>query len=149
MIELRPFKAEDALQIISASAKQPKLDIGDPFYRKLAKRYETDGPAATGFDGDRILGCGGLVMLAEGLADGWCLFTPGIDEFPGAVARLVKHQLERWFKDFRLRRVGVWMRTDFPVGIRFAKFLGFKNEGIAEKYHPDGSDAILMGYTKE
>ena len=44
------------------------------------------------------------------------------------------------FPEFEFKSV----KSNFKTGLRFAEFLGFKNEGLMRGYGPDKSDYYLM-----
>ena len=43
-------------------------------------------------------------------------------------------------KSNNIKRVQTAVRTDYGIGIRFAKWLGLKNEGLMKHYGMDGTD---------
>lgn len=44
---------------------------------------------------------------------------------------------------YRVKRFQATIKCDFKKGVEFVKLLGFHYEGKLEKYHPDGTDALM------
>lgn len=141
-LEIVPYKAEHALEIIKAQAKQPALELSEQNI-EWAKLKETAGPAVTGIYEDRIIGCGGLEIVWAGFAEGWCLFVKDIGEY-AFMPRAVKRILADWTERYKLVRIQAPLRADFPEGVRFCEWLGFEYEGLLRKYHPDHSDGRMF-----
>ncbi len=139
MVELIPYKAEHAIEVIANKARQPCLDVSD-IIEKWAKLKE--GPTSkTGVSDGKIIGCGGLEICWPGMAEGWIVLASEKYDFNPKVILL---QMREWIEEHKLIRVQVPLRNDFPAGIRFAEFLGFKDENARlKKYHPDGTDALM------
>ncbi len=149
MIELRPYKWQDAVEVIRAGAKQPTLTVTD-MVRDFAKAKEArDGPAMTAVLDGLIIGCGGLEICWPGMAEAWIVARADLDRKALSAARLVKRKLLEWAKEYSLVRIQAPLRTDFDLGIRFAEWLGFQYEGTLRKYHPDQCDAFLYSWIGE
>jgi hypothetical protein len=148
VITLRPYTAQDAIEILGQRPRQPGVQL-DEQTRAWAAMKETRGPAITGIVDGRIIGCGGLEILWPGVAEGWCLFVGNVDDFRLPVAKAVKRTLHQWIKDHHLVRVQAPLRADFKSGILFATWLGLKYEGTLRKYLPDGSDAMMYALIGE
>ncbi|KKN28061.1 hypothetical protein LCGC14_0858120 [marine sediment metagenome] len=148
MIELIPYKAEHAIEVIANRAQQPGLKITG-LIEQWAKHKESV-ISKTVILGNKIIGCGGIEICWPGMAEAWAVSVYNLSDYL-VNPRKVKHQLHAWIKEHNLIRVQAPMRTDFPVGIRFAEFLGFKPDGwpevpkgvLMENYHPDGVSAIM------
>ena len=56
------------------------------------------------------------------------------------VTRKISNFLKKIIKEHEFARVQAAVRTDWPEAQRFSRFLGFKQEGLMEKFGPDGSD---------
>jgi RimJ/RimL family protein N-acetyltransferase len=97
----------------------------------------TSSKAYTGLYKGRVLGCVGLVPWWPGMMDLWMYL--GKDAF---VQKKQGLKALRWFmehltKEMNLHRIQAVVKTDFEKGHRFAKFFGFKDEGVMEQYGPN------------
>ncbi len=144
-MQLRPYKAEDALEVIRRQAKEPGLTL-DAATESLAKAKE-QGPALTVVAHGKILGCGGLAMPWPGMAEAWFLCSREVDNLPLLtkikMIRTAKRVLKKWIKEYKLSRVQVPLREDFPKGVKFAKVLGFTFESVMLKYHQGAGTALM------
>ena len=139
---LRQYKAEDAIEILSAGVKQPGLNL-DPCTTQWAELKETRGPAVTAVEENRIIGCSGIEICWPGFAEIWCIFVEDIEKYGLKVALRIKPLVKKWIKENNLVRLQAPLRADFPEGIRMAEWVGFKYEATLQKYHPDGVDALM------
>lgn len=142
MIELRQYKPDDAIAILKGDPRQPGVKL-DEQTQAWAELKASRGPAVTAVSRGRVVACGGLEILWEGMAEGWCLFADDLDGNALSISRKVLEIMQEWIKEHKLVRIQAPMRADFKMGLRFAEWLGFKKEGVLQKYHPDGSDAIM------
>jgi len=71
---------------------------------------------------------------------GWVLGTSNIWNHPVSVARKIKKNFDNIATAYKFKRVQTAIRSDFGIGIRFAKWLGLTNEGLMRNYGFDGSD---------
>jgi RimJ/RimL family protein N-acetyltransferase len=56
----------------------------------------------------------------------------------------VKQNIDYLATSNNIKRLQTAVRADFGIGIRFAKWLGFTNEGLMKSYGFDGSDHYRM-----
>ena len=149
MIEIKPFKADDMLYVISHGV----LEVGlrsDPTdeLRKIAKEREDSGKCITGWVDEEIVGVAGIDPIWEGVGDVWLMLTPAIYSNVKETYRCIKEGLQKLIEDNNLRRVQSYGRVDFaPCHVLF-KHLKFKVEGMAKKYSPDGVDCIMYAKVK-
>jgi len=57
-----------------------------------------------------------------------------------SVAKAVKQNIDYLATSNNIKRLQTAVRPDFGIGIRFAKWLGFTNEGLMKSYGFDGTD---------
>jgi len=88
----------------------------------------------------KVLAIIGGDLLWDGVFQVWSVMDDHINELPVAFARCVKKVLNRYIIDLNLHRVQVDVRCGFPKAIKWVNFLGFKYEGIMQKYGPEGAD---------
>lgn len=145
MIELIQYKAEHAIEVIASRSQEPGLKITG-LMKEWAKQKESITSKTVVF-GKKIIGCGGIEICWPGMAEAWAVSICNLKDFHVS-PKIVKRQLQFWIKEHNLTRVQAPMRVDFPVGIRFAEFLGFKDENARlKKYHFDKTDALMYAIT--
>ena len=95
-----------------------------------------DGDAWSIYDDEMPLFCGGIVEGTQSTGYLWA-FVSGE---AGPRMRTITRMCARYLAMKRLRRIETSARADFAAGCRWAKLLGFENEGLMRKYGADGSD---------
>lgn len=99
--------------------------------------------ALTIFDGGLVASIVGLVSFWPGVAECWAITTEHIKKKPYTFHRLVLELLKDCENIFKLHRIQITVRTDYNMGMRWARALGFYPEGIMKKYMPDGTDHYI------
>ena len=66
--------------------------------------------------------------------------TKKINNYPITFAKVIKQRTDMMLKNNFIRRLQTSVKADCLVAIKFAKFLGLKEEGLMKSYGPDGSD---------
>ncbi|MCK5017545.1 MAG: hypothetical protein KAS32_10800 [Candidatus Peribacteraceae bacterium] len=143
MTGTRDFKADDMVQILKDGVREfGYAEITDDLI-KLANLREENGQCITGLVNDVIIGCGGIDLLWEGVGEVWLFLSPDVANFTVKSYRVIKKGLRKLIKDNNLIRTQAWGRVGFNDAHTLFRHLGFKPEGIARKYAPDGADCIL------
>ena len=141
MFELVDYKPEHAVEIIAAGVVQPDLkccDEVESWAEELAKY-----PAMTGMWDGRPVSCGGIVILMpKHRGEAWFLAASDIGKLH------IDPQIARkWLYDEIIKnelvRIESPCREDFPAGIEYALYLGFKFEARLEKYWGPKTDALM------
>ena len=140
-LKIVKFKAEHGLELIKGGTRVSKLVFGADA-EQWAKIKEERGPAATATDNGKIIGCGGLELLRDGLAEAWCVLCEDVAKWC-RLPVLIREQIKLWIDEYDLFRVQAIIKTDFPAGVRFAKWLGFQYEGFHQLYMPGGENAWM------
>ena len=137
MIEHIPYKPEHAKEIISFGATGYCGEYTDDQIEALAN-VKLNGKAYTCVYNGRIVSCGGYELMWPGVAQAWFLCVNDINSM------LIKES-KRLFLEITkgLNRVQAPLRSDFEIGERFAKYMGFKQESVMKRYNPDGTDALM------
>jgi len=149
MIEVKPLKAEDILFVIENGVKEVGLKATPTDEMKaLAKEREESGMCFTGWVDGEIIGIAGLDKLWEGVGNMWMMLTPLIDKHLKESYRCILKGMKKLIDENKLRRVQSYGRVDFPECHILFEHLGFKVEGLARKYTPDGVDAIMYAKVK-
>ncbi len=145
--EIRPFRAEDMLEIISGETKEFGLDMYSN--EEIAKQTEKDGMSMTGIVDGAIVGCGGIRKLWDGVGECWLILSPDVDKYAVSAYVCIRDGFKELMKEHNFRRLQAYGRMDFPKAHALFKHLNFKVEGRARKYTPDGCDCILYARIKD
>ena len=139
-----PFHAEDMLWIIEDGIKEFGVKcIPTEQMTELAIEREANGQCITGWVDGRIVGCGGIDLKWPGVGEVWLFLSYETDRFTKRAYKTIKDGIKKLIDDNDLHRCQAWCRIDFDQAHTLFRHLGFEPEGIAKKYMPDGTDAIL------
>jgi len=105
---------------------------------------EQEGMAFTGVINDKVIAAAGMKRIWGNVAEGWFLAKNDVWNYPITIAKAVKQNLDYLAKTNNIKRLQTAVRADFGIGIRFAKWLGFTNEGLMKSYGFDGADHYRM-----
>ena len=94
----------------------------------------------TGMIGKKPIFAAGMKMIWGQVAEGWVIATQDVWDHPLSVAKAIKKDFAKVARKYNIKRVQTAVRSDFNKGIRFAEWLGLKNEGLMKHYGFDGSD---------
>jgi hypothetical protein len=133
-MNVRPFKAEDAAQI----DLHPEQAYCRPH---LTAQYlaTLTGPAYTVFHGEHILLCGGLVHTAESDPMLWSLMSRHAQPYFFRLHRIT----ERFLSSERGPKLASVDQGQFR-SCRWMTLLGFRYEGILQRFGPDMRDRYLF-----
>ena len=59
---------------------------------------------------------------------------------PVTLARILYDTFYEWVEHKELWRVQANVRADWPLAIRFARFIGMEREGLMKKFGPEQAD---------
>ncbi len=139
--EFIEYSSVHAIEIITGGAKEPGLVLNENT-ANWAQMMGLSGPCITGrFDG-RIVSCAGIWIVWPGVGEQWAVNVSQIGDYH-IDPQIGKRWLYRAIDEYKLWRVQVPARSDFPVGADYLRWLGFEFEATLENYHPDGSDALM------
>ncbi len=145
----RPFKAENMMAIIDMGIKEDGIKCyGHESLEELAQQTEEDGLSITGYVNNEIVGCGGIRKMWDGVGEVWLMLSPQTSLYPIRTYECIKEGLQKLIDDNDLVRLQAWGRVGFAKSHTLFKHLGFKPEGIARKYTPDGVDCILYAIVR-
>ena len=130
--EILTFGMNDKLLENDASSEEGRIDYGIP------------GLSFTLLADDNIVLCGGITPLWDGVAEGWVISSKRIFKNRIKASRLIKKRTDLLCAANKIWRLQTAVKSNFKTGLRFAEFLGFKNEGLMRGYGPDKSDYYLM-----
>ena len=97
------------------------------------------------FMNDKPIFAIGIVILWNGVAEGWVLASQNIFEMKFLSAKTMKELTDDMCKKNKIKRLQTSVKADFKLGVRFATWLGLEVEGLKKKYGPDGSDYYQLG----
>ena len=143
-LQIIPFEVAhlDDLQARRFEAQEIQ-SLGD--YRERAGVHRQLGPAWTGIIDGQVMGCCGLIVLWQGVAEPWMVSTGLCARYALSFHRAIKKGLDQVIQDLRLRRVQVAIHKDHVISHKWVERLGFKREGAMPAYGPDGSDYVRFG----
>ena len=143
--EIRDFKPEHADEIISFGMNSKLMEIDASFEDNRICNYSTKGNAYTMFMNDKPVFAIGIVILWDGVAEGWVMASQNIFEMKFLAAKTMKELTDDMCKKNKIKRLQTSVKADFKLGVRFATWLGLEVEGLKKKYGPDGSDYYQLG----
>ena len=136
-----PFENKHAEQILDQGLNSDLLEL-KPEHRKYAYFLKEVGMSFTGLVNNKPIAAGGVFHLWDGVAEGWVLATKDIYKYPVFCAKHIKQRTEIILKANKIKRLQTSVKANCDVALRFAKWLGLKEEGLMKNYGPDGSDFI-------
>jgi RimJ/RimL family protein N-acetyltransferase len=101
---------------------------------------EQEHLAFTGLINDKVIAAAGMKRIWGNVAEGWFIAKNDVWNYPITIAKAVKQNIDYLATSNNIKRLQTAVRTDFGIGIRFAKWLGFTNEGLMKSYGFDGTD---------
>jgi hypothetical protein len=140
MIEIRP-----ATQVDLEHCRQNPLEDATKDYPHL----DLNGYALTGLIDGKIAGVGGVVVLWEGVGQGWFILTKDVLNYKVEIVLLLHKVFDKAIEDCKLWRAEAAIRCDFPRAIALIEHLGFTREGCMRKYFPDKTDAFIYAKVKD
>ena len=147
---IRPFRAEDMMTIINDGTKEKGIKYyGHGTLEELAQQTEDDGLSITGIVNDEIVGCGGIRKLWDGVGEVWLMLSPKTALYPTKTYECIREGLQKLIDENDFVRLQAWGRIGFAKAHTLFKHLGFKPEGIARKFTPDGVDSILYAIVRQ
>ena len=136
-----PFENKHAEQILDQGLNSDLLEL-KPEHRKYAFFLKEVGMSFTGLVNNKPIAAGGVFHLWDGVAEGWVLATKDIYKYPVFCAKHIKQRTEIILQANKIKRLQTSVKANCDVALRFAKWLGLKEEGLMKNYGPDGSDFI-------
>lgn len=131
MIELRPYKPSDYMSIQRRHFDSMTfLNFPNPqaIANQLAK-----APAFTLSNGQPIA-CGGILILWQGVGEGWVVTSPAIEEHAVFFAKTTWRMMQEIIIKNQLVRVQTLVDAEHKVSQKWVERMGFRKEGLMEKY---------------
>jgi hypothetical protein len=132
---IRDFQASDFERLAVQHRQAELLSLVPSALAEELERYES----FTALDGERVLGCGGVVPVWQGRAQAWAYLGRDLGPFMVPITRAVK----RFLAEQSVRRIEA--TASWHDGCRWLEMLGFKRETAVpmEGYLPGGQSAHL------
>lgn len=133
------------LEALRATLQREQADAVEDFADPGYIRWLLKGEAWALVDGEDVLAAAGVLPKWPGSVTGWALLSEGAAK-PSRFLRLsreVRAFLGLLLRPGSVERIETPVRADFTAGHRWAKFLGFQEEGTMRKFWPGGVDCTL------
>lgn len=124
------------------------MDIETAFDFPVSARQAFDNKSEvigyTLMDDGTVIVCGGVNMMWNGVGEGWLVMSKHAYDRPITVARYTDKLFETIMDDNAMWRVQASVHTNDAQSVKFAEWLGFENEGVMNKFGPDGTNYYRM-----
>ena len=139
-----PYKQDHGKLIMQSQMKHMLTQKDASFIisdnNKECMDLEQEHLAFTGLINDKVIAAAGMKRIWGNVAEGWFIAKNDVWNYPITIAKAVKQNIDYLATSNNIKRLQTAVRSDFGIGIRFAKWLGFTNEGLMKYYGFDGSD---------
>lgn len=119
-------------------------NVGSEFVAALLN-VEKNGEAYTAMHDGRILVIGGIIRQSKKTGYAFTMFSKHAEKSPIPAARLVQRMFKRMVEDMGLHRVTTYNLIDAVQHHKWCEWLGFRWEGVVEKYDDEGNDYYQYG----
>ena len=141
--EIVPYKTQHGDEMIEFGLNDKLMDI-DASFKENRIDFALAGLSFTLLCNSEPVCSGGVVPLWNGVAEGWVISSKRIFQNKIKAARLIKKRTDLLCNNNKIWRLQTSVKANFNMGLRFAEFLGLKNEGLMIAYGPDKSDYLRM-----
>ena len=136
MLERIKFKPADLDELrLQPAQEYLAAFVGRPGY---GQELVDAGPCYTVRQDGKIIYCAGVVELWQGRASAWALLSGEAGRSMIGLHRMVKDFLD----NCGIRRVEAYVYPDFEPGHRWARMLGFEQEGLMKAFQ-QGADMVM------
>ena len=144
--EIVPYKTGHGKDMIAFGLNDKLMDY-DATFEENRIDFALAGLSFTLLCNSEPVCSGGIVPLWHGVAEGWVISSKRIYKNRIKSARLIKKRMDILCSANKIWRLQTSVKANFSMGLRFAEFLGLKNEGLMIAYGPDKSDYLRMAKT--
>jgi RimJ/RimL family protein N-acetyltransferase len=106
----------------------------------IAVVYKNRGTAYTAMEGNKILGCAGIVRLWGNVGETWSYLSDDFRAKPFALHKICKQMLRQVKEVSGYHRVQTTVRKDDKKAIKWAEKLGMTYESTLKQFGPDKAD---------
>ena len=103
---------------------------------------DTNSPSYAGVVNNEVVAVGGASVMWDGVGEAWYMVSQEGLSRPYMIAKYAGIMLDHIQEDFHLHRLQASVRGQDKIANRFVKWLGFKEEGVMERYGPNKADYI-------
>lgn len=123
----------------------PDISIMSPFISAI----EQTDHAFSVVDNGHLIATMGAINLWSGVAECWFVGSKSIHGKASAFARFFRPAMINFFKEAKLHRAQAAVLPDWPQAMRFARFMGFEEEGLMKHYGMKKENMIRMAWTDD
>ena len=138
-----PYKTQHGDEMIEFGLNDKLMDI-DANFTENRIDFALVGLSFTLLHNNNPVCSGGIVPLWNGVAEGWVISSKRIYKERIRASRLIRKRTDLLCAANKIWRLQTAVKSNFKTGLRFAEFLGFKNEGLMKAYGPDKTDYYRM-----
>ena len=138
-----PYKTQHGDEMIEFGLNDKLMDI-DANFTENRIDFALVGLSFTLLHNNNPVCSGGIVPLWNGVAEGWVISSKRIYKERIRASRLIRKRTDLLCAANKIWRLQTAVKSNFKTGLRFAEFLGFKNEGLMRAYGPDKTDYYRM-----
>ena len=142
--EIKPFRKSHADQIVSYGMNHKLMEIDAGYEDNRICNYTKFGNGFTMFINGKPVYAIGIVLLWDGVAEGWVMANKNVFDIKYLAAKTMKELTDEMCKRNKIKRLQTSVKAEFKLGLRFATWLGLEVEGLKKNYGPDGSDYYQM-----
>ena len=119
------------------------------YMAEYAEDLQKEGWSYTLIDHGHIICCAGLVDMWPGVAEAWFIASERIHKNPRPFIRFARQETAARIEQSELWRVQACVKVGWDKALRFANFLGYKDEGIMQQYGPNREDYHRVAWLKD
>ena len=138
-----PYETQHGDEMIEFGLNDKLMDI-DANFTENRIDFALAGLSFTLLHNNNPVCSGGIVPLWNGVAEGWVISSKRIYKERIRASRLIRKRTDLLCAANKIWRLQTAVKSNFKTGLRFAEFLGFKNEGLMKAYGPDKTDYYRM-----
>lgn len=147
-MQLIEFKAEHLLEMEMAVTMDGMSELSEAELLCKGLGYEGSN-SFSAYDGEKIIGCGGVKLLCDGIGEGWAIPTIHVLKHKREIIQLCLAGLQIILEtNPELRRIQAVILAGFDAGDRLAEILGFQYEGLLRKYGKNGEDYKMFALVR-
>lgn len=139
MMEVRPFETRD-MDGFALHPMQARDHLGPWSPRDAARVLAAGGRAFTLRRDGRVLLVAGVAKVDESYGHAWAFMAAEAGPHMRALTRKVRGYLDSLLPG--QRRIEMMVRADFAAAARWARLLGFEQEGVLRMAAADGADMV-------
>ena len=124
-LEERPFEIADVKSLLGNTTENIKNNISI----KMLKMMKFSGESRSWWNGEVLIGCGGIVMYDKGKCEAWSAINKDlIKKLKREIFVLAKRFINEMAEKHRIKYMRATWRYDFDPKIKWLEHLGFKKE---------------------